>query len=101
MEEAHHHSRLDTQCLYSVDFVQQVNCTTYTDFYNKECINPKFNSTQVNECLGCYIDNYCKYIAKMFEIQPDMEWFMQPRLFLYFLAISGFTMCMLGFYLYY
>lgn len=52
-----------------------------------------------NDCLGCYIDHYCKYIAKMFEIQPQLEWWLQPRLFLYFLGVSGLAMASIGFYI--
>lgn len=105
-----------------VDFGQQannVNCTVYQEFYRTECENeesfkdgiygngtlkPK-NSTSDkiltrNECLGCYIDHYCKYIAKMFEIQPKLEWWLQPRLFLYFLGFSGMFMASIGFFIY-
>ena len=36
----------------------------------------------------------------MFEIQPDLSWWLQPRLFIYFLAVSGVTMASIGFYIY-
>jgi hypothetical protein len=36
----------------------------------------------------------------MFEIQPDLSWWLQPRLFIYFLAVSGISMASIGFYMY-
>ena len=36
----------------------------------------------------------------MFEIQPKLDWWMQPRLFLYFLGASGVLMAAIGFYIY-
>jgi hypothetical protein len=36
----------------------------------------------------------------MFEIKSDVPWWLQPRLFLYFLAVSGLVMASLGFFLY-
>jgi hypothetical protein len=105
-----------------IDFSQKdkgVNCTIYQDYFRTDCENeadykagregdgtltPLNNTIKVkltrNECLGCYIDNYCKYIAKMFEIQDKLEWWMQPRLFLYFLGASGLMMAAIGFYIY-
>lgn len=37
----------------------------------------------------------------MFDLQPDIPWWRQPRLFLYFLAVSGIVMASLGFFIYY
>ena len=36
----------------------------------------------------------------MFEIQPKLEWWLQPRLFLYFLGVSGLSMASIGFFIY-
>lgn len=106
-----------------IDFSQSntnVSCAVYQEFYRTECNNEAnfqaltfVNGTAIpknmtdnmlplnrNDCLGCYIDHYCKYIAKMFEIQPKLEWWLQPRLFLYFLGVSGLTMAAIGFYIY-
>ena len=40
------------------------------------------------------------YIARMFMINPQLSWWLQPRLFLYFLAISGVMMASIGFYIF-
>ena len=99
-----------------------MNCSLYNElkFFKTDCENEedfkkgregngtliyKGNQTVTqpltrNECLGCYIDHYCNYIAKMFQIQPELEWWMQPRLFLYFLGVSGLSMASIGFYIY-
>ncbi len=55
----------------------------------------------LNECLGCYIDNYCNYIANMFNIRPGVSFWLQPRLFLFFLAACGTTMTAIGLYIYF
>lgn len=36
----------------------------------------------------------------MFEPQPKAPWWLQPRLFLYFLAFSGVMMASIGFYIF-
>ena len=36
----------------------------------------------------------------MFEFAPEKSWWLQPRLFLYFLGFSGVTMATIGFYIY-
>ena len=47
-----------------------MNCEAYRQYFSKDCtfFDSEKNPVEINECLGCYIDNYCKYIAKMFEI---------------------------------
>lgn len=79
-----------------------MNCEAYRQYFSKDCafFDSEKNPVEINECLGCYIDNYCKYIAKMFEINPNESWWLQPRLFLYFLGFSGIVMASIGFYIY-
>lgn len=70
--------------------------------FKRDCKNFDLETEYVakNECLGCYIENYCLYIARMFMINPQLSWWLQPRLFLYFLAISGIMMASVGFYIF-
>ena len=71
-------SSLETEqpkCFQSlfVDFAQtkeNVNCTKYQSYFVNDCSNftGDGNYTSKNECMGCYVENYCNYIGKMFAI---------------------------------
>ena len=56
-----------------------VNCTQYAENFKDDCEYMEGDdpgNVKKNECLGCYIENYCKYISRMFEIQPELSWWL-------------------------
>ena len=77
--------------------VSSTNCSIYVDYFKNDCklvprIRQKLPLKQdewllgndqsdwvmmdLNECLGCYIDNYCNYIANMFNIRPGISFWL-------------------------
>ena len=74
----------ETQCipqsLFGVDYTKNgtVVCSDYQDHFSNECtlFDKKDNPKARDECLGCFLDHYCKYIAKMFQVNPATEWYL-------------------------
>ena len=60
---------------------------------------------EVDKCMKRFWEEHAGLQAYDFdavksEIQDKLEWWMQPRLFLYFLGASGLMMAAIGFYIY-
>ena len=55
-----------SQDLIFKNFTDGVDCVQYQKFYENECkaldSEDPLNQIQVNECYGCYIENYCEFI---------------------------------------
>ena len=87
-----------------IDFTNSgtIDCEKYGPSFRLDCHNfdKDMQSIEREECMGCYIDNYCKYTHKMFDDLPNTSYWLQPKLFLYFLALSGILMSVIGFYIF-
>lgn len=79
-----------------------IQCEQYQPSYRLDCqdFDKDTQFIQREECMGCYIDNYCKYTNKLFDDIPNTSYWLQPKLFLYFLALSGILMSIIGFYIF-
>ena len=54
----------------------ELDYSIYQEYYKGDCKFFESPNVERNECLGCYIDNYCRYKTKMFEPQPKAPWWL-------------------------